>query len=126
MFVITTDHGGTFTDYINRAAEIVASGAHVSIIGVCASACTLFLGLPPQQICVSPQAWLGFHKMIVGGHVDARFRYFAEAERDFAEAALWESYPEVVREKLGGLTVEMKWLRGYSLIPGIQKCEAMP
>jgi hypothetical protein len=54
---IRSDGGGNIQDY----ADQVAAFAHkeVRIVGVCNSACTMFLGHP--RACVSPEASFGFH-----------------------------------------------------------------
>lgn len=65
-FVIDDDHGGvidTFAMWYKRLAE---SGTPVVVRGICESACTLVLMLPPWQACVEPTASFGFHLATVG------------------------------------------------------------
>src|SRR5262249_22955713 len=59
---ITRDMGGVMEAYIKRFQGWRDSGQQVWIDGTCLSACTLVLGIiPPNRICVTPRAVLGFH-----------------------------------------------------------------
>ena len=40
---------------------LAATGRRVILDGVCMSACTLYLSLPPGQVCATPRARLMFH-----------------------------------------------------------------
>ena len=44
-----------------RAAQIRQSQAQLRFEGRCDSACTLFLSLPAEQVCVTPAALFRFH-----------------------------------------------------------------
>src|ERR1700755_1032106 len=59
---ITDDMGGLMTEYASRFQTRRSSGEKVVIDGPCYSACTMLLGmLPREQVCVTPNAVLGFH-----------------------------------------------------------------
>lgn len=61
VLVVTNDRGGSGP---MRKAQIDAmrrNGTRVHIKGLCASACTLFLGLPRHQVCATRQAVFAFH-----------------------------------------------------------------
>jgi hypothetical protein len=57
--VITDDHGGDLTVYIERFEQLKQRRERVVIAGKCYSACTIFLGYP--RVCVELNAELGFH-----------------------------------------------------------------
>jgi hypothetical protein len=101
---VMTDEGGYFHSYRDH-------GQYVAIIGSCKSACTLWLGLPEDQLCVAPQAWLGFHKPkgYAWGRLDAK-------STEDATAALWAGYSAPLQARLGELTDAMVYLRGRDLI----------
>lgn len=52
---VVYDLGGSIADRLNEMQHL----DKVEILGICASACTLYLGLP--KTCVSEDAQLGFH-----------------------------------------------------------------
>ena len=59
---IKDDMGGLMTDYASRFSNMRQSGEKVVIDGPCYSACTMLLGmLSREQVCVTPNAVLGFH-----------------------------------------------------------------
>src|SRR5215471_13721240 len=59
---IRDDMGGLMTDYASRFENMRQSGERVVIDGPCYSACTMLLGmLSRDQVCVTPNAVLGFH-----------------------------------------------------------------
>ena len=59
---ITDDMGGLMTEYASRFSSMRQSGEKVVIDGSCYSACTMLLGmLSRDQVCVTPNAVLGFH-----------------------------------------------------------------
>ncbi|NEX45220.1 hypothetical protein [Pseudotabrizicola algicola] len=57
--IIENDPGGSLVDRLTALASLRQTGHRVEIVGWCASACTLYLGLPGA--CVRPSARLGFH-----------------------------------------------------------------
>lgn len=58
---VLTDHGGSLGERGFVMDWLKRNGVQVHIVGTCISACTWLLTLPPDQICVAPQAWIGSH-----------------------------------------------------------------
>ena len=59
---IADDRGGRIGTYVDKYQDLRQSGDTVIIDGLCASACTIVLGaIPPDRICVTSHATLGFH-----------------------------------------------------------------
>ena len=97
---ISNNSGGNIAEYALSAAEYRSSGTLVKFTGRCDSACTLFLGLPSHQKCVSRGAFFRFH---------APFGVSASAQR-MAQAYLMHKYPSWVRAWIThnrGLTREL-------------------
>ena len=110
---ITDDMGGLMTDYASRFASMRASGERVVIDGPCYSACTMLLGmLSRDQVCVTPNAVLGFH---AAWNFDDSGRRVTSAS---ATQELLNIYPQQIRSwiaRRGGLSPHMKFLRGREL-----------
>jgi len=92
----------------------------VVIDGPCLSACTLVLGMVPNnRICVTRRAVLGFH---AARSIDERGRQYAEPE---ASDLVLEAYPAPVRGwiiRRGGLTSRLLLLRGRELTAIYPSC----
>src|SRR5215469_10885061 len=59
---IINDPGGFIPMYVAQIRRVAATGERVIIDGNCLSACTMTLGIiPPQNVCATPRAVLGFH-----------------------------------------------------------------
>ncbi len=58
---ISNNSGGYIVEYALRMASINRSGAQVKFTGRCASACTMYLGLPAHKMCIAPGASFRFH-----------------------------------------------------------------
>src|SRR5436853_6352798 len=59
---IVSDPGGQIGPYLENLEMLRSSGERVIIDGPCLSACTMVLGVIPQErICVTSKARLGFH-----------------------------------------------------------------
>jgi len=90
------------------------------IDGPCLSACTLVLGMVPNnRICVTRRAVLGFH---AARSIDERGRQYAEPE---ASDLVLEAYPAPVRGwiiRRGGLTSRLLLLRGRELTAIYPSC----
>lgn len=98
---IVYNNGGKVHMFHAQAAKYRAAGTLVRFAGACMSACTVFLGLPAKQLCVTPRASFSFHKPY--GSTDAGNRY--------AEYRMLQAYPAWVRSWLarnGGLTAQFK------------------
>ena len=70
---ISNNSGGSIIQYALRAAKLRNSHGLVKFTGRCDSACTLFLGLPAKQICVSPGSYFRFHAPVAASSQSARF-----------------------------------------------------
>ncbi len=94
---IRNDAGGHVVDYGLRVRQMADQGRQVRFAGRCDSACTLYLALPAEQICVTPRARFGFHLPFGGG----------PRGDHAARTYLLDSYPDWVRhwiDRNGGLT----------------------
>jgi hypothetical protein len=58
---ISNDTGGYIIEYALRMALMNRTGSKVRFTGRCASACTMFLGLPAYKMCIAPGASFQFH-----------------------------------------------------------------
>jgi hypothetical protein len=58
---IGNDSGGYVAEYALRLYEMTEARRNVRFVGVCDSACTLFLALPAQQTCITEGAYFRFH-----------------------------------------------------------------
>ncbi len=101
VVTIRGDHGGVMLAYALKAKKMARAGTQVRIGGRCDSACTLYLGLPRNQVCVFPGASFRFHKPYGGSakanHAAAKF--------------MMRNYPGWVRNWInrnGGLTSRLK------------------
>jgi hypothetical protein len=60
---ISDDRGGRIKAYILKYEWLRIAGEKIVIDGMCASACTLVLGIiPPDKLCATSQASFGFHQ----------------------------------------------------------------
>src|SRR5688572_8345108 len=58
---ISNDRGGYVVEYVARLHKLRQAGTQVQFTGRCLSACTIYLALPRDQICVSSRASFSFH-----------------------------------------------------------------
>jgi hypothetical protein len=58
---IGNDSGGYVAEYALRLYEMREARQRVRFVGLCDSACTLFLALPPEQTCITERAYFRFH-----------------------------------------------------------------
>jgi hypothetical protein len=58
---IGNDSGGYVAEYGLRLYEMREVRQKVRFVGVCDSACTLFLALPAEQTCITQGAYFRFH-----------------------------------------------------------------
>lgn len=117
---ISDDRGGRIGTYLDKYQELRGSTETVAIDGLCASACTIVLGaLPPDRICVTSRANLGFH---AAWDVGARGEAVTNAE---ATRMLYSMYPAKIRRWIaqrGGLKAQMIFLRGRQLNSMYRPC----
>lgn len=95
------DSGGYVATYAIKVAQLARGDRHVRIAGRCDSACTMYLSLPRDKICLEPGAYFRFH------------RPSARSERTVQAATrlLMRNYPSWVRQWIaenGGLTATLK------------------
>jgi hypothetical protein len=118
---IKADSGGQIGPYLENLVALRGSGERVIIDGPCLSACTMVLGvIPPERICVTPRARLGFH---AAWHPGDNGQPVPSRE---ATKLLMDIYPEHVRHWIaqrGGLSARMMYLRGHELTAMYHTCE---
>ena len=110
-FKVRNDRGGQIIDYGLRTAKLRESGKPIRISGRCASACTLYLSLPANQICITPGTTFTFHLPISP----------SKPAQNVAGQYLLTNYPAWVRAWLAGrggltqdlLTMEYAYARQY-------------
>jgi hypothetical protein len=103
--VFVSNNGGNILSYVVDMRRMERSGKPIRFAGRCFSACTVYLALPPDQICVSPGATFGFH---LPNGVYGR-------QHELAAKYLLDTYPEWVKDWLdakGGLTTQTQ-VMGY-------------
>jgi hypothetical protein len=97
---ISNNPGGNIAVFALSAAEYRNTGTLVKFTGNCDSACTLFLGLPSHQTCVTSGASFRFH---------APFGVSGNSQK-IAQAYLMRKYPGWVRswiDRNNGLTRQL-------------------
>jgi hypothetical protein len=117
---ISDDRGGQIGHYLAKFHALRASGEHVVIDGLCASACTMILGIVPRaRICATRRAILEFHSAYdftqSGG----------QAVNSDGNRILWSNYPSDVRswiQQHGGLREQVVSLRGPELFAMYPAC----
>jgi hypothetical protein len=107
---VSDNHGGPLATYQMEWASLAARGVRVRIVGPCVSACTVLVGyIPRAHICVTPNAYLGFHWATTAFHTQE----------------LWNAYPPDIRQWIsqhGGLTNQLTWLRAPQIYRYFRKC----
>lgn len=78
------DPGGAIRSYMDRAYYMDIAQQPSRIGGICASACTIYLGV--RGVCAEPDAWFAFHAARYGGAIskpwtDIMFAYYPAALR---------------------------------------------
>ena len=114
---IHQDLGGSVVAYARKVSLIRKKGRMVQISGRCDSACTLFLALPPSQICINPGASFGFHR----AYGSTKFM------NDWGTRYLQKSYPKWVNNWLrrkGGLNNSVKRVSFATASRHIARCES--
>jgi hypothetical protein len=117
---IADDRGGQIGHYLQSFAVLRSSGERIVVDGDCLSACTLVLGLIPQErICATRRARFGFHAAWMPD-VDGR-----PVTSPMGTRALWDIYPGNVRSWInrhGGLSRHMIFMQGRSLSGIVASC----
>ncbi len=121
---IAEDRGGQIGHYLQAFALLRSTGENVVIDGNCLSACTLVLGLiPNNKICATENARFGFHAAWMPDR-DGR-----PVTSTMGTRALWNIYPTTVRHWInrhGGLSRKMIFLEGDDLNGIVRSCAAAP
>ena len=113
--VVVKDFGGYVNEYAAQTELYRRTGREVRI-HECHSACTMALSLP--NMCVYKDSIFKFHQAY-----DPRNHITNWSVSD----ALFHTYPEAVRDRLGTLTRQFTILRGTELIDlGIRDCNQPP
>ena len=97
---IAEDSGGEIIQYLLKQAQFRESQTRLQFTGRCDSACTLYLGLPQGQLCVTQDAYFRFHLPIADDQ---------QTVRD-AERILLKKYPAWVKSWIKanhGLTTDL-------------------
>jgi len=119
---IVGDPGGEVSSYIQKFEDVRASGERVVIDGPCLSACTLLTGLiPPDRICVTHRALLGFH---AASYYDDTSRSLVPTRE--GSRLVMRLYPAPIRNWIvhhGGLTPKLIALRGRELSALYRTCQ---
>jgi len=117
---LANDPGGLIAAYQHRFDRARTTGERIIIDGSCLSACTLAIGLvPPEQVCVTPKAVLGFH---------AAWQptpYGGRAVSRPATQHMMDIYPSALQTWInshGGLTPHMIFLKGDDLTSMVSAC----
>jgi hypothetical protein len=117
---ISGDRGGRIGTYIETFSTLRNSGEGVIIDGPCLSACTLIVGmLPPDQVCVTARARLGFH---AAWRPDINGRPVTSS---MGTQVLMEVYPPKVRNwirRRGGLSRHLIFMTGRDLTTIYARC----
>ena len=118
---ITNDPGGLIPMYVARMQSAAAMGERVIIDGNCLSACTMTLGIiPPQNVCATPRAVLGFH---------SAFKPTPWGQKmDYPPGTLQmvSHYPPAIRawiKRHGGLHPSLIYLRAPEIFQYVSSCQ---
>src|SRR5262249_19283223 len=102
------------------------SGERVIIDGLCLSACTLVLGIVPQDhICVTSRARLGFHAAWRSATGSLKATGSLQVSAEDGTQLLMGVYPEHIRNwiaRRGGLTPRIIYLAGRELAAMYRPC----
>jgi hypothetical protein len=105
--------------YIKKFQGWRNSGQQIWIDGICLSSCTMVLGfIPPNRICVTPRAVLGFHAAWNNSRYGKQIHHKGSNQ-------LMEIYPPAIRQWIaskGGLTPDYIYLRGSELAAMYKPC----
>ena len=113
--VVVKDFGGYVNEYATQTEVYRRQNREVRI-HECHSACTMALSLP--NVCVYKGSIFKFHQAY-----DPRNHVTNWAVSD----ALFHTYPDAVRERLGTLTKQFTIMRGSELIDlGVRDCDQAP
>ena len=72
--VVKDNHGGKVVEFFDQMQQWKEAGTKVEIHGKCESACTIYLMLPRDQLCIAKDATFGFHR--VSGGIAAGVQFY--------------------------------------------------
>lgn len=110
--------GGIVGDFLEVRDQWIAAGTKVRISGYCASACTLFLGVP--DVCVEPDARLLFHAPFFMPLENVR------VYNSFMTVLFTAEYPPAIQQWIvskGGLGPDWIILEGSELLDLVPLCD---
>lgn len=113
---IRYDQGGKIVRYALDVARTRRLGQTVRFSGRCDSACTLYLSLPENQICLMPGASFGFHAPYGSS------THQNEMARDY----MMKKYPQWVRDWLaenGGLKANIRRIGHATARKHVRACK---
>jgi hypothetical protein len=117
---ITNDGGGLIPMYVERMQRAAATGERVIIDGNCLSACTMTLGIiPPQNVCATPRAVLGFHSAFTPTPWGQKMDYPPGTRQ------MVSHYPPAIRawiKRHGGLRPSLIYLRAPEIFQYVSSC----
>ena len=117
---IEYDIGGRISTYIDKYTTVRDVGDEVIVDGLCLSACTILLGVVPQnRICITDRAIFGFHAAWIPN--EKGYAVYSE----IGTQVLWQLYPGQVRKWIaqhGGLQKRMIYLHGNELTAMYPEC----
>ena len=91
VIVIADDNGGSIAEHVKFYNRIRIGLIPVRVEGICESACTIVLMLPPEQVCATPKASFGFHQARRGDEMAPKLtailghRFYPEAVQKWIE-----------------------------------------
>src|SRR5262249_26925179 len=112
------DQGGLLGEYVEKYRAMAARGDTLVVDGPCYSACTLALGI--VDVCATPRASFGFHM----AQSMTLFGYFPDY---YWSRYMMAHYPPEIRAWIvskGGLTPDLKILRGEELLALVPTCSS--
>jgi hypothetical protein len=127
---IKDDPGGKIVDFVKKYSDMRDAGTQVVIDGECVSACTLIISmLQPENVCVTPDASLGFHSASVRIEEEGKEPRYEHAQE--MSELMYDTYPGRVRAYLSrkGWTgpnahPSLIWVKGKQLRKFIRRCTA--
>jgi len=112
------DEGGLLGEYVEKYRAMAARGDRLVVDGPCYSACTLALGI--VDVCATPRASFGFHM----AQSMTLFGYFPSY---YWSRYMMAHYPPEITAWIvskGGLTPDLKILRGEELAALVPSCSS--
>jgi hypothetical protein len=103
--------GGVISTHDTKFREIENTKLPIRVLGECGSACTIVLRNP--LACAERAALFGFHQALKPSKEHPGYYEYAPRGTYW----IWSQYPEIVQKRLGKLTPQMVWVKGYEIMP---------